>query len=502
MERLWPLGRSSPLTWLLVVAAAAGVVLRFVTASPLWLDEALSVHIADSDTPLSEALRRDGHPGLYYLLLRGWIDLFGSSEASVRAMSGVFSLVAVPFVVATARRHGDRLAAAAAVLAIASPYLMRYGSEARMYSMLVALAAFGWWALERAIERPAAARLATVAAATGAVLHTHYWAVFVVAAVLAALAVQAVTSSEDRRAAVRVGGAVLAGSATMLVWVGVLVDQLAGTGTPWAKRARPTEVFVETAQAIGANSRFEGETYGIWLLVLAAVGAFAVGRADGSAMRLDFGLRGRFWAYGAVLAGTLVLGSAAALATATGFEGRYAGIVMPLVIVLAARGVVCLPARATALLLCLLAVFGVAIGADEARRDRTQGREVAEAVSAQAEPVDVVAFCPDQVGPATVHYLDTKAATIAYPRGDGRVVDWYDYPATIAARDPASFASEVTELAGPGDVWLVLGDDYRGFEDRCSAIRDALAGTRTAVEVVAQRAEVFEPMTLIRYSKP
>ena len=54
------------------VVAAVGACLRFVTSSPLWLDEALSVNIAS--LPLDEvsgALRRDGHPPLFYLLLHG-----------------------------------------------------------------------------------------------------------------------------------------------------------------------------------------------------------------------------------------------------------------------------------------------------------------------------------------------------------------------------------------------------------------------------------------------
>ncbi len=51
----------------LVLAVALGVVARFVATSPLWLDEALSVHIASlpmGDIP--DALRHDGHPPLYY----------------------------------------------------------------------------------------------------------------------------------------------------------------------------------------------------------------------------------------------------------------------------------------------------------------------------------------------------------------------------------------------------------------------------------------------------
>jgi uncharacterized membrane protein len=57
-----------------LLAVIAGVVLRFTISSPLWLDEALSVNIASlpiGDIP--EALRSDGHPPLYYLVLHGWI---------------------------------------------------------------------------------------------------------------------------------------------------------------------------------------------------------------------------------------------------------------------------------------------------------------------------------------------------------------------------------------------------------------------------------------------
>ena len=50
-------------------AVAVAVIARFVTTSPLWLDEALSVNIASlplGDIP--DALRQDGHPPLYYLV--------------------------------------------------------------------------------------------------------------------------------------------------------------------------------------------------------------------------------------------------------------------------------------------------------------------------------------------------------------------------------------------------------------------------------------------------
>ncbi|HYD10889.1 MAG TPA: hypothetical protein VEA78_12380, partial [Acidimicrobiales bacterium] len=67
------------------VAVAVGVALRVASTSDLWLDEALSVHIAE--LPLGDmidALRRDGHPPLYYLLLHGWTSVFGTGDEAVR----------------------------------------------------------------------------------------------------------------------------------------------------------------------------------------------------------------------------------------------------------------------------------------------------------------------------------------------------------------------------------------------------------------------------------
>ena len=95
------------LTASVVVVVAVGVALRFLTSSHLWLDEALTVNIAR--LPLSripDALRHDGSPPLYYLLLHGWIAVFGvepeagdDTRRSLRA-SGRVRLPAVPRTIA------------------------------------------------------------------------------------------------------------------------------------------------------------------------------------------------------------------------------------------------------------------------------------------------------------------------------------------------------------------------------------------------------------------
>ena len=70
--------------WVVAAVAAvlaAGLVLRFLTLSHLWLDEALTVNIAR--LPLGRipaALRHDGSPPLYYYLLHLWMAEIGRAH--------------------------------------------------------------------------------------------------------------------------------------------------------------------------------------------------------------------------------------------------------------------------------------------------------------------------------------------------------------------------------------------------------------------------------------
>lgn len=481
---------------LAVVAVVGGLVLRVVAPSPLWLDEALSVRIASLGFgDMVEALRHDGHPGLYYLLLGTWMDVVGDSNAAARALSGVASLATVPVVWAIGRRRSEALAWTAALVALTSPYLLRYGTEARMYALVTLLVALAWLALERAASHPTAGRLVGLAVATAALVHTHYWSFWLVGATLGALAVEYVRDPPRRALLVRLAVAVAAGAATFVVWLGVFLDQLASTGTPWADRARPAEIVVEAMQAIGGNNRFEGELFGAVLLVLVLLGAVGVHRRD--AIELRF-VRGPLTIAVVGAAATLAIGAGVALVTAGAFEARYTAVVVPFLLVLAARGITLVPGRIGTLVLAFVVLFGLAVGADEARRDRTQAAEVAAIIDREAAPGDVVAFCPDQVGPATRRALTTERTTLAFPRGDGTLVDWQDYAEVIEATPAEDFVSRVEAAAGDHDVWLVAGLGYRSLANRCEAIIAAFDATRHPVRLVSP-SDVFEPMLLTRY---
>lgn len=107
-----------------------------------WNDEGTSVALASRSLGLIlQGASQDIHPPLYYVLLHGWMQLFGRGEVAVRALSALLGAMCVGATYTLARRvWGDRTALLAALLAAVSPLQVYYAQEARMYMLAAALA--------------------------------------------------------------------------------------------------------------------------------------------------------------------------------------------------------------------------------------------------------------------------------------------------------------------------------------------------------------------------
>ncbi len=147
----------------------------------LWLDEAISVRVATTNTPavLWNAKVDPRHPPLYYVLLRANIVAWGSqSEFVVRLPSALASLAGLAVTAWLARRllgAGDGPLLATTLLALA-PLDLWYAGEARMYS-LVTLATLLLVAGLVAARSPGAGRIlgaALVGLGLGAGLQTSF----------------------------------------------------------------------------------------------------------------------------------------------------------------------------------------------------------------------------------------------------------------------------------------------------------------------------------------
>ncbi len=489
------------------IAVVIGVVLRFVLAdSPLWLDEAQTLAvIADGYGSVGAHLRGDGHPPLYYWLLLAWTDVIGDGDIAARSLSAVLGLAALPLVAITAKRVGGaNLVVPTLALAASSPFMVRYATEVRMYSLVIVLS-LAWWLLGRgAVERPTAGRLAGVAITTAALLLTHYWAAFLVAAGCVLIAL--VHRSEHHRAGTRsVVVAGLVGSLVFVPWLPSLVTQIRHTGTPWAVNRNPVSSFV-TGVSEFAGGREAGHAIALFgvLLILLTLGLLGT-RRDRWTIELDLRLvpavRPVALLVGLAMAGGL--GAAAILGSA--FAGRYFSIVVAFVLVLAGRGVAQIgdPVIRAGVLAAAVGL-GVLGSLDQVRDDRSQGQQVAEVVAENDRGPDIVVVCPDQLGPAIARYLPEDVEIVAYPTLEpaGRV-DWTDYEERNAAADPAVIADMIDTRWPDAPVWLAIFGGYRTFGYQCERLATELAARRgPAPTVVVANDDVFEPMNLISFSAP
>ncbi len=182
--------------WILLLIIIAGIGIRswHVTARSLWFDEAFSWRLIQF--PLAEMIDRDQadvHPPLYYILLKGWSVVFGSSLASLRGFSiaaGGATIALVYLFTAYAFRNRPTGLYAAALIAL-SGFQIQYAWEARMYTLGTALTALSAWLLLHAIRAKnhgAITWWTGFTLANAALAYVHYYTLLTIVAEVAFVA--------------------------------------------------------------------------------------------------------------------------------------------------------------------------------------------------------------------------------------------------------------------------------------------------------------------------
>lgn len=447
----------------LIAATLTGLVVRFCSSGPLWLDEALTVNI--SKLPLGQlrgALRVDGSPPLYYYLLHVWMLVLGQGTHAVRAFSGTVSCLALIPLWFLARRIGGRpLARSAVVLLATAPFTLRFGSENRMYSLVLLEVCLGGLALHRAFEKPTLKRLAPVTLAVLALAFTHYWTFFLLAAVALGLLI-------TRRW--RILGAFVAAGILFTPQVPTLLFQLQHTGTPWAEPTQPRAALDTLLNWGGPPGYSVAPLLGVLFIVLGVVGAIMrrdAGRLVIDPRRTPLGL----WLAG-LSVGPLVIATILTIFAGAGFVERYTAIALPAYVLLIALGLALFKTGTQQLLVIVMTVVGLITGTSDAVHPRTQAAQIATAIGATTSPGDVVVYCPDQLAPAVHRLLAPGRVEVSYgdPLGPSRV-DWVDYAQRNASLDPVTLADSYDALAGPNhSISLVYAEGYRTLQGQCQAV--------------------------------
>jgi uncharacterized membrane protein len=200
---------------LLALIVIAGAFLRFcqISRPSLWLDEIWSIEMArgqgsQHDQFIDGVIRTDQpdltdlagaapwpkiwshlqlviHPPLYFLALRWWMDLFGTTAAATRSLSAIVSLLGIGIFFDVCRLlNGPRIAFIATALMAVTLAQIEFAQEARSYPQLIFLGLCCCDALVR-IERfgPSLRRLFLLAIGLIAFMLTHYLAAGAVAAI-------------------------------------------------------------------------------------------------------------------------------------------------------------------------------------------------------------------------------------------------------------------------------------------------------------------------------
>ena len=431
---------------LVAIDVFAGAFLRFNTTSKMWLDEVLSVNISrDSIGLIVEHLRHDGAPPLYYVALHFWMKIAGTSDFSVRALSGLFSLATLPLVFIVARRLWNlRTAAVAVAVTAITPYAIYFATETRMYSLVmleVSLFLAIWtgpWKV-RDIRR-----FFSLSVVATAMLYTHYWSLYFLA-VVGLWSLIRLVRGEASRYGIRLVALALS-IVAWIPWLPIFNQQRIHTGTPWSTPPNSYQFFT-WANYFAANQSVQHTTPSLHHQIavttfvgLLLIGVFAVPLTGRLSLGIDFRIPSNARFLAMLGLGSVVLGLIAARVAGTTFVPRYAAIGAVPLFLLVALGISNF--RTPMRILVVLSVFSLAmLWTDKWGRgvQRTQAGQAASVLASLPNTTTVVS-CPDQLGPSLLRYSRGDLAYTSYPRGAyPAIIDWYDYVAAYNATSPSRF---------------------------------------------------------------
>jgi predicted membrane-bound mannosyltransferase len=513
-----------------VVVVAAGIVLRFFTHSALWLDEALTVDRAR--LPISQiagSVKRDGAPPLYYYLLHFWMRLFGQSDLATRSLSGVIGVITLPVAWLAGNRLGGRVVAWTTVVLLASaPFAVYYSTEARMYGLVILLTGCGFLSLYRALQAPRPGNLLATAVVTAALLYTQYWALYLVGVVALWLLVSALLSWRRERAgaAENTGPAwrhqraalvaLAVGCLLFVPWLPIFIYQSRYTGTPWAAPPNFAAVinavtgFTANQGSLSTAGTDQGRLLALVYFAMFALALFGIGRSART-IELDLRTRPRARALSIAVAGTLFAAITGGILTASAFAPRYAAVVfLPLILLVALGTTTLLDQRVRLAVVAIAVVAGLIGSVQNVNTQRTQAPKVAAVINEQAKPGDIIAFCPDQLGPDVYRVIDrsSRYSMVTFPRGTGpQFVDWVNYSKVVHAASAIAFAGKLVAEADAGGghrIWLVWQPGYQTYGVKCEQLASTLLAPAAHLGghnwVTNSPSHYYEPMNLTEYA--
>lgn len=178
--------RSIKVLHILLLLLMIGSIIRFykLEYSSLWLDEIYSMIGSDPDATWADVYEygKMDQPPLFFLLLHGWLKLFGYTDFAGRALTCTFGLLGIVAMYFLGKEVKDeKLGLLASFITSINWFHTSISKEIRFYPLVFLLAALSFLFYLRSIRKSGALDFILYALFTGFLLNTHYYgmAVFV-----------------------------------------------------------------------------------------------------------------------------------------------------------------------------------------------------------------------------------------------------------------------------------------------------------------------------------
>lgn len=215
----------------------AGIVLRSINLnSGLWLDEIWSMRTSASSRSIAEivaACMADTHPPLFDLLLNLWMKVFGDTDFSGRLFAlwwGVAGLIATWFY--TLKLTTSRSTAFLALTLVTFNYFhIYYSNEVRFYGLLYLQALLILAHLYLYLKQQRLIHLLILTGVSALALYTHYYAVFLLAAVGVGMLILIISRKISARQFISVAAAGIVAVLLFVPWMPYMLQ--GGTSESW-----------------------------------------------------------------------------------------------------------------------------------------------------------------------------------------------------------------------------------------------------------------------------
>jgi uncharacterized membrane protein len=451
---------------LLATLTFLSLLLRIALAgrSGIWRDEAQCVWVVRSPTlpaMLNFLAQHESHPPLFYLLLRGWLGIFGDSAAAALALPVLVGCALVPAAYCVGRRvFNQSTGLIAAALVATSPLLARYSAVIRPYSLLPLLCLLSVYTLWLGLKGQDRCPWVWHVIATLALLLSHNWSWVVVGAewvvVSGWLICRRIGASWPRARPWLLAQFLLI--AGFVPWIPVFLHQVRHAGYD-GSALHPFLVFANFAETFTSLPVTPAVVVctllaplAVYLAVVRRPAMLPVREQDMLALVLFLGIPLVAFAMATALSGrTLLLFSQCLAMTA------------PCILIAVADGISTVP-RMSKVLALVCAWTYLAFSLALLGEVKSNAREAAALVGAQVLPTDLILITPVWHASPFNYYSALDNPQVDYPQEERvRAIDYADLRERLLDTAAIGRAKEQLTLASQEGrrVWLVTERDIQ-----------------------------------------